>query len=48
LPQYSVDLPNVWQKALDSWCVIPGRVLFGNYTGQISLRGMIESAAALN
>ena len=48
LPQYSVDLRAVWQKARDSWCVIPGRMLFGNYTGQISLRGMIESAAALN
>jgi oxygen-dependent protoporphyrinogen oxidase len=48
LPQYSVDLPAVWQKARDSWCIIPGRLLFGNYTGQISLRGMIESAAALN
>lgn len=47
LPQYSVDLRSVWQKALDSWCVIPGRLLFGNYTGQISLRGMIESAVAL-
>jgi len=48
LPQYSVDLQKIWQKARDSWCVIPGRILFGNYTGQISLRGMIESAAALN
>jgi len=48
LPQYSVDLAAVWQKARDSWCIIPGRLLFGNYTGQISLRGMIESAAALN
>ena len=48
LPQYSVDLPRVWQKANDTWCVIPGRMLCGNYTGQISLRGMIESAAALN
>jgi oxygen-dependent protoporphyrinogen oxidase len=48
LPQYSVDLPKVWQKARDSWCVIPGRMLFGNYTGQISLRGMIESAAGLS
>ena len=47
LPQYSVDLPKVWQKARDSWCIIPGRMLFGNYTGQISLRGMIESAASL-
>lgn len=48
LPQYSVDLPSVWQKARDTWCIIPGRILFGNYTGQISLRGMIESATALN
>jgi len=48
LPQYSIDLPRVWQKAQDSWCLIPGRMLVGNYTGQISLRGMIESAAALN
>lgn len=48
LPQYSVDLRNVWQKARDSWCIIPGRILFGNYTGQISLRGMIESAASLH
>ena len=38
----------VWQKARDSWCIIPGRILFGNYTGQISLRGMIESAASLS
>ena len=48
LPQYSVDLPGVWQKARDSWCIIPGRILFGNYTGHISLRGIIESAAKLN
>ena len=48
LPQYSVDLPAVWQKARDSWCIIPGRLLSGNYTGQISLRGMIEDAVALN
>lgn len=48
LPQYSIDLSSVWQKACDTWCIIPGRILFGNYTGQISLRGMIESAATLN
>lgn len=47
LPQYGIDLPNVWQAARESWCAGPGRLLFGNYTGQISLRGMIESAAAL-
>jgi oxygen-dependent protoporphyrinogen oxidase len=47
LPQYSSSLPNVWQYARDTWCATPGRILFGNYTGQISLRGMIESASEL-
>ena len=47
LPQYGIDLPRVWQSARESWCARPGHLLFGNYTGQISLRGMIESAVAL-
>ncbi|HZM98224.1 MAG TPA: hypothetical protein VFB70_02470, partial [Pyrinomonadaceae bacterium] len=47
LPQYGSDLPAVWQCARDTWCTTPGRMLFGNYTGQISLRGMIESAAEI-
>jgi len=47
LPQYSVNVRKVWACARESWCATPGRILFGNYTGQISLRGMIESAAAL-
>jgi len=47
LPQYSAGLPTVWQQAHDTWCSTRGRILFGNYTGQISLRGMIESAACL-
>jgi protoporphyrinogen/coproporphyrinogen III oxidase len=47
LPQYSVDLQDVWAYARQSWCAKAGRILFGNYTGQISLRGMIESAASL-
>jgi hypothetical protein len=46
LPQYSTALPGVWQYARTTWCAVPGRMLFGNYTGQISLRGMIESAAS--
>ena len=45
LPQYSVDLRDVWACARETWCSMPGRILFGNYTGQISLRGMIESSA---
>ena len=47
LPQYSVNLRDVWTCARESWCATPGRMLFGNYTGQISLRGMIESSATL-
>ena len=47
LPQYSVNLHDVWACARQSWCAEPGRLLFGNYTGQISLRGMIESSAKL-
>jgi|GEM_PF-304132 len=47
IPQYSTELPAVWQKARETWCARPGRVLFGNYTGQVSLRGMIEEAARL-
>jgi len=47
LPQYSTDLPVIWDHARHTWCATPGRILFGNYTGQISLRGMIESAAKL-
>jgi oxygen-dependent protoporphyrinogen oxidase len=47
IPRYSTALPRVWQRARATWCAQPGRVLFGNYTGQVSLRGMIESAAAM-
>ena len=47
LPQYGIDLPKVWESARRGWCAKPGHILFGNYTGQISLRGMIESAMAL-
>lgn len=46
IPRYSVTLPAVWRKARETWCAEPGHVLFGNYTGQVSLRGMIESAAS--
>jgi protoporphyrinogen/coproporphyrinogen III oxidase len=48
LPQYGNDLPAVWQLARETWCATPGQILFGNYCGQISLRGMIESAAKLS
>lgn len=47
IPKYSTDLPRVWQTARETWCATPGRILFGNYTGQVSMRGMIESVAAM-
>jgi oxygen-dependent protoporphyrinogen oxidase len=47
VPQYTTALPQLWQTARATWCSRPGRVLFGNYTGQVSLRGLIESALAL-
>jgi oxygen-dependent protoporphyrinogen oxidase len=48
IPQYSIELPKLWHYARQTWSAAPGRMLFGNYTGQVSLRGMIESAAALH
>jgi len=47
IPQYSIELPKLWACARETWCATPGRILFGNYTGQVSLRGMIESAASV-
>jgi len=48
IPQYSTSLPEVWRSAQETWCAAPGRVLFGNYTGQVSLRGMIENALTID
>lgn len=48
IPQYSVALPELWRHARETWCATPGRMLFGNYTGQVSLRGMIEQSIALS
>jgi len=45
VPQYNASIAEAWEVARSSWCSKPGRVLFGNYTGKISLRGMIEDAA---
>lgn len=44
IPQYSTGLPRLWASARETWCARPGRLLFGNYTGQVSLRGMIEAS----
>jgi len=46
IPKYNWELVGTWDLAKAGWCSKPGHILFGNYTGQVSLRGMIESAGA--
>jgi oxygen-dependent protoporphyrinogen oxidase len=42
IPIYNQDLVSAWKAARRGWCSSPGKLLFGNYTGQVSIRGMIE------
>jgi oxygen-dependent protoporphyrinogen oxidase len=44
VPRYGAGLQEAWDAARRGWCSEPGRVLFGNYTGQVSIRGMVETA----
>jgi oxygen-dependent protoporphyrinogen oxidase len=48
LPVYSPELPIIWEK-LDSELkqFFPSTSLFGNYTGEISIRGLCGTAARL-
>ena len=43
IPLYNENLRQVWELAQKTWCSTPGRVLFGNYTGKVSIRAMIET-----
>lgn len=47
IPVYDESLPKLWQTAATGWCSQPGRLLLGNYTGQVSLRGMVQRSLAL-
>ncbi len=47
VPVYGAELAAAWKAAREGWCSRSGRLIFGNYTGQVSLRGMIETLAAL-
>lgn len=47
LPLYSRELESHWQNLKDGWCATPGRVVFANWSGSISLRGMVESVMDL-
>jgi hypothetical protein len=47
IPRYDAILERAWSLAVTGWCSRPGHLLFGNYSGQVSLRGMIESARTI-
>ncbi len=48
LPLYNAALPSLLARIKAEWCATTtGRILFGNYTGEISLRGLCERAATL-
>ncbi len=47
VPIYGPELSRAWDAARAGWCSKPGRLLFGNYAGQVSIRGMVDSASHL-
>jgi oxygen-dependent protoporphyrinogen oxidase len=47
VPQYNETLRHVWDAAQAGWCSTPGHLLFANFTGQVSVRGMIETVSEL-
>lgn len=47
LPLYNGGLQKALETADQDWCKQQGRVLFGNYTGQISLRGLCDTVSQL-
>lgn len=47
IPVYNTHLLETWKFAREGWCATSGNILFGNYTGQVSLRGLIEAAEQL-
>jgi oxygen-dependent protoporphyrinogen oxidase len=47
VPKYDEALAGVWRKAQEGWCSTPGHILLGNYTGQVSVRGLITTCDSL-
>ena len=43
IPLYSPELMDTWKTLQRGWCSQPDRVVMGNYTGEVSIRGMIET-----
>jgi oxygen-dependent protoporphyrinogen oxidase len=47
VPIYGKQLYEFHQYAAQTWCSKEGNLFFGNYTGQVSIRGMIETVLTL-
>lgn len=43
IPVYDKNIANLRRTASSDWCSAPGNVLFGNYTGDLAIRTMIEA-----
>ncbi|MFL5815785.1 MAG: protoporphyrinogen oxidase [Bdellovibrionia bacterium] len=48
IPCYNDKILDAWNAARSGWCSTPGNLLVGNYTGQVSIRGMMQEAYALS
>lgn len=47
IPLYSAELRETLEELKQGWCATPGHILMGNYTGEVSIRGMCQSSLAL-
>lgn len=45
IPVYGTKRSTAIDALCRGWCSTPGRLVFGNYTGAVSLRGMIEAVS---
>ena len=47
IPLYSAELRETLEELKQGWCATPGHILFSNYTGEVSIRGMCLTSLAL-
>lgn len=47
IPLYSSELRQILDDLETGWCADPGHIITGNYTGDVSIRGMCQSSLAL-
>lgn len=47
IPLYSGELRKMLEELRTGWCATPGHILMGNYTGEVSIRGMCQSSLDL-